>query len=170
MYHMLESPMFPRRVLSTLKNFWSQTKKKNHRHQRRRRKLLVRYTRIQVTVVWCPSPPGEPSFGETPGWGETVVPGGGGGGWMLPGGGGVRTNLNGLDSALCLGSTDPGMRDKTTKSVNRPLSHANPQTAHTIQGPSTSSRPVCSAPLHPPPLYPIPSVPPPPPPTTIVPS
>ena len=30
----------------------------NHRCQRRRRKILVGYTRIQVTVVWCPSPPG----------------------------------------------------------------------------------------------------------------
>ena len=29
----------------------------NRRHQRRRRKAFVGYTRLQVTAVWCPSPP-----------------------------------------------------------------------------------------------------------------
>ena len=46
----------------------------NHRHQRCRRKIFVGYTRIQVTVVWCPYPPGV-------GGGENRRPLEGGGGW-----------------------------------------------------------------------------------------
>ena len=61
---------------------WPVNNKKSIGNHRRRREILVGYTGIQVSVVWCPSPPpgggGEPSFGDSPpGWG-TVVPGGGG--------------------------------------------------------------------------------------------
>ena len=50
---------------------WPMNNKKsigNHRRRMHRRKILVGYTRIQVTVVWCASPPGV---------GRTVIPGGG---------------------------------------------------------------------------------------------
>ena len=39
---------------------WPMNNKKsigNHRRRRHRNKILVGYTRIQVTVVWCPPPP-----------------------------------------------------------------------------------------------------------------
>ena len=56
---------------------WPVSNKKSIGKHRRRRKIVVGYTRIQVTVVWCPSPP--------PGRGGTVVPGGG---MDMAGGGG----------------------------------------------------------------------------------
>ena len=82
----VQPPPCPR-PLSTVT--WPMNNKKsigNHRGQRRRRKKIVGYTRIQVTVVWCPPPPPppgggdvEPSFGDSPPWG--------GGGGVAPGGG-----------------------------------------------------------------------------------
>ena len=64
---------------------WPMNNKKsirNHRRQRRRRKILVGCTRIQVTVLWCLSPPGVEG---------TVVPGEGGG--ARHGGGGKNLDF-----------------------------------------------------------------------------
>ena len=78
---------------------WPMDNKKSIGNHRRRRKIiLIRYPRIQVSVVWCPSPRG---------WGGTVIwcspppPLGVGGNCRSRAGGGVDMGRGGvaLDSS-----------------------------------------------------------------------
>ena len=73
--------------------------KKSRGNHRRRRKISVGYTRIQVIVVWCPSPPprggGDRRLVSAPppppgGGGKPPSLGGGGGAW---GGEGIRRGV-----------------------------------------------------------------------------
>ena len=83
---------------------WPMNNKKstgNHRGQRRRRKIFVGYTRIQVTVVWCPSPPPPPTGSGGNRHLVTVPPGVGGGGASSLGWGGGHGGGGGTQN-LCL--------------------------------------------------------------------
>ena len=55
---------------------WPMNNKKSTGNHRRRRKILVGYTRIQITVVWCPSPPPGGGGNRRPWWGMDMEEGG----------------------------------------------------------------------------------------------